>query len=56
MWLSNPSCEVVVQAAWYCFGGVEFEGDVLKKVEKCGRDFSWWNRNVFGNVRMELEK
>ena len=56
MWLSNPSCEEVVQAAWYCFGGVEFEGDVLKKVEKCGRDLSWWNRNVFGNVRMELEK
>ena len=25
-------------------------------MEKCGRDLSWWNRNVFGNVRRELDK
>ena len=25
-------------------------------MEKCGRDLSWWNKNMFGNVRRELEK
>ena len=25
-------------------------------MEKCGKDLSWWNKNVFGNVRRELEK
>ena len=29
---------------------------ILKKVEKCRRDFSRWNWNVFRNVRKELEK
>lgn len=26
----------------------------MKKVEKCGKDLTWWNRNIFGNVRLEL--
>ena len=29
---------------------------ILKKVEKCGKELTWWNLNVFGNVRKELEK
>ena len=29
---------------------------ILKKVEKCRRDLSRWNWNVFRNVRKELEK
>lgn len=29
---------------------------ILKRVEKCGKDLSWWNLNVFGNVKKELEK
>lgn len=31
-------------------------GRIFGRVEKCGRDLSWWNKNVFGNVRRELEK
>ena len=29
---------------------------IVGRVEKCGRDLSWWDKNVFGNVRRELEK
>ena len=28
----------------------------ISKVEKCGKDLLWWNRNVFGSVRQELIK
>ena len=28
----------------------------MAKIEKCGMDLLWWNRNVFGNVRQELIK
>ena len=28
----------------------------MKKVEACGKDLAWWNKNIFGNVRKELEK
>ena len=29
---------------------------ILKRVETCGKNLAWWNRNIFGNVRKELEK
>lgn len=29
---------------------------ILRIVEKCGKKLSQWNRNVFGNVRKDLEK
>lgn len=32
------------------------ERQILAKVEKCGKDSLWWNKNVFGNVRQELKK
>lgn len=28
---------------------------MLAKVDKCGKDLSWWNKNVFGNVRRNLD-
>lgn len=28
--------------------------NILAKVDKCGKDLLWWNKNVFGNVRKEL--
>ena len=28
----------------------------MKKVEACGKDLAWWNKNIFRNVRKELEK
>lgn len=29
---------------------------VLEKIEKCRKDLNWWNKNVFGSVRKELER
>ncbi|XP_075645469.1 uncharacterized protein LOC142616517 [Castanea sativa] len=54
MWLSNPGCYEIVQAVWNRCETEHVEG-ILGRVEKCGRDLSWWNTNVFGNVQRELE-
>ena len=54
MWLSNPGCEEVVYSAWNSRSGVGIGGDILCKVEKCGKELGKWEKNVFGNVRMEL--
>ena len=54
MWLSHTGYEEVVHSAWGSFGETGLERDIMAKVEKCGKDLTWWNRNVFGNVRMEL--
>ena len=51
MWLPNPGCSEIVEAVWHSFGVTESNEGILHKVEKCGRDLSWWNRNIFGNVR-----
>ena len=56
MWLSNRECEEVVFSAWNCGDTLGFEGGVLAKIDKFGKDLTWWNRNVFGNVRRELER
>ncbi|XP_065615972.1 uncharacterized protein LOC136061730 [Quercus suber] len=50
----------MVEATWR-FGDVGQSGgslgtSVLKKVDKCGKELEWWDRNCFGNVRRELEK
>lgn len=38
------------------FGDFGYEGEILAKVNKCGKDLNWWNKNVFGNVRRELDR
>ena len=32
------------------------EGAILAKVDKCRKHLSWQNKNVFGNVRRELDR
>ncbi|XP_075670084.1 uncharacterized protein LOC142639833 [Castanea sativa] len=54
MWLSNSSCEEVVVSAWGSGGEVGVEGDILGKIEKCGKDLEQWEKNIFGNVRVQL--
>ena len=54
MWLSNSSCEEVVVSAWGSGSEISVEGDILRKVEKCGKELGQWKKNVFGNVRLEL--
>ena len=36
--------------------GSNLRNGILAKIEKCGTDLLWWNRNVFSNVRQELIK
>lgn len=31
-------------------------GSVISRVDRCGKDLAWWNKNVFGSVKRELEK
>ena len=40
MWLSNRGCEEVVFSAWKGDGAFKFNGDVLAKVDKCGKDLT----------------
>ena len=56
MQLSNLGCNEIVEAVWHSSNSIESSEGILQRVEKCGRDLSWWNRNVFGNVRRELDK
>ena len=56
MWLLNRGCEEVVFLAWNSGDTLGFEGGVLEKIDKCGKDLTWWNRDVFGSVQRELER
>ena len=56
MWLSDERCAKTVEAAWSSHSNGSNDGDILKRVANCGRDLDWWNHNIFGNVRKELEK
>ena len=56
MWLSNLSCEEVVCSTWDSRSGIGTEGDILCKVERCRKELGKWDKNVFGNVRMELNR
>lgn len=46
IWLSNTGCEEVVHLAWNSFGDFGYEGEILTRVDKCGKDLNWWNKNV----------
>ena len=52
--LSNSSCEELVYLAWGSGSGLNDGGNILRKVERCGKELKHWEKNVFGNVRMEL--
>ena len=56
MWLSDCRCGEVVEAAWRSCVARDSDREILGKIDKCGKDLSWWNYNVFGNVRRELKK
>ena len=39
--------------AWGSGSDVRLEGNILSKVEKCGKELGRWEKNIFGNVRLE---
>ena len=56
MWLSDSRCGKVVLATWNSCANTGLDRAVINKVNQCERDLTWWNHNVFGNVRKELNK
>ena len=56
MWLSDVWCAEMVEASWSSYSQGYTDDAITKKVEQCGKDLTWWNHNIFGNVRKELAK
>ena len=56
MCLLNSSCEEVVYLAWGSGSGFRVEGNILRKVERCGKELGRWEKNVFGNARVEFDR
>ena len=54
MWLSDNRCGEVVEATWSSCASMDSDKAIIGKIEKCGKDLSWWNKKNFGNVRREL--
>ena len=56
IWLSDERCFETVEASWSSVHDGTSDECILKKIEACGKDLAWWNKNIFGNVKKELEK
>ncbi|XP_075657955.1 uncharacterized protein LOC142627937 [Castanea sativa] len=54
MWLSNKGCIEVVEAVWSSQEGLDPSVRVVQKIEKCGKELTYWSKIHFGNVRSEL--
>ena len=44
----------MVVSAWSSGSEIGVKGDILRKVEKCGKELGQWEKKNFGNVRLEL--
>ena len=55
MWLSDPSCGETIEEVWNSTRGLNPSLAILKKVAKCEKELTWWNKHKFGHVRRELE-
>ena len=56
MWLSDERCAETVEASWSSFEHGTSDSEILNRIDRCGKDLSLWNRNIFLNVRRELLK
>ena len=56
MWLSDSRCGETVEVAQGSMENRYGVREIMMKIEKCGKELSWWNQNCFGNVHKELEK
>ena len=55
MWLSDPSCGETVEEVWCNTRDLNPSLAILKKVAKCEKALTWWNKHNFGHLRRELE-
>ena len=56
MWLFDSQCGEIVKVAWNSCAYTDLDRMVINKVNQCGKDLTWWNHNVFGNVCRELNQ
>ena len=56
MWLFDSRCGDIVEATWRSMHDNDIDDAILTRVERCGRDLAWWDKNCFSNVRRELIK
>ena len=52
----KKGCENIVEAIWKTGNNKAEDVEVVKKVDKCGKELTRRSKNNFGNVRRELEK
>ncbi|KAK7851834.1 hypothetical protein CFP56_040761 [Quercus suber] len=46
MRLSDEHCAEMVEASWSSYSMGHRDSDILKRVEICGKDLTWWNHNI----------
>ena len=56
MWLLNPSYNETVEAVWVHTVSPDTKSNVLKKVEKCGKGLTWWNKVFLGMFKRSWKK
>lgn len=54
MWLSDSRCGEPIEATWNNVEEPSSNNKILKQVAQCEKELTWWNHNIFGNVRREL--
>lgn len=56
MWMTDMGCSEKIEAIWSERSTDPWDTRVIKKIEKCGKELSWWSKKCFGNVPKELDK
>ena len=51
MWLSNHGRSNIPEAVWLSRGEEEDHDHVMRKIDKCGKEFRKWERDSFGRER-----
>lgn len=56
MWLAEKGCMDTVTTEWSKFTDFELGGQIVKKVENCGKALQQWSRKNYGHVHQELQQ
>lgn len=54
--MTEKGCSAMIKAVWIENVLDSWDTKVLKKIDKCGHELSWWSKKCFGNVRRDLDK
>lgn len=46
----------MVEVAWCSYASRGLDSAIIGKIDKCGKDLTCWNQNVFSNIRKEIDK